>query len=131
MSLVWIFIGGGLGSVLRYLLSLSLTEAYVSDFPLGTLGVNLLGCFLIGMLAGLPGALGSLSDPVRTFGVTGFLGGFTTFSAFEYDLFRLLFQENQPGKALLNILLSVGLGLSMVWLGFSLMRYGVQALIKS
>ena len=109
--------GGALGSLGRYAVGLAATWAGTS-FPLGTLLVNVLGCFLIGLAL----AAGWASDqPLRLLLVTGFLGGFTTFSAFGGETIEL-FRAAAPARALLNIGANVLLGLLATWLGFSLVK---------
>ena len=118
MNVLLIFLGGGLGALARWGLSsgverLALKTA-LHKFPLGILACNLLGCFLIGCL------FGALSQKQATWVfpllVTGFLGGFTTFSTFGRDTVEA-FHEGLPAIALLNIVLSVVLGLAAVWAG--------------
>lgn len=113
-------VGGACGAMARYgvsrLVALSPTSA---QFPFATMLVNLSGCFLIGLLLG-PGE-SQLGRPVLTTGIkllliTGFLGGFTTFSAFGFETFDLIRRE-QIVSAGANVLLSVSLSLFGVWLG--------------
>ncbi|MCU0794726.1 MAG: fluoride efflux transporter CrcB [Akkermansiaceae bacterium] len=117
---LWIFLGGGLGALSRWLLSVGIekithTSAF-HRFPLGILMCNLLGCLAIGALFG---ALAPRHQPswVFPFWVTGFLGGFTTFSTFGNDTHRLL-TDGFHGLALANILASTLGGLAMVFLGY-------------
>lgn len=114
--------GGFIGSVCRYLLSLTIQKASNGFlFPLGTLSVNLIGCLLIGLLAGLAEFRGLLSPEIRMFLLIGILGGFTTFSTFGYETYQL-FRDGQAHFAVMNALLSVGLGILGVWAGFVLAR---------
>ena len=78
----YVFIGGGIGSSCRYLISLFATRYLGSGFPVGTLIVNLTGCFLIGFLFTLAGETRYLPPAGRIFLITGFLGGLTTFSSY-------------------------------------------------
>ena len=125
MTLVWVGIGGCLGSVLRYLLSEYVQGRAGGPFPLGTLAVNILGCFAIGGLTGL--FEGTMLPPpeARAFLVAGILGGFTTFSAFGNETL-LLARAAGRGPALANVAAQVLLGLGAVWLGRTL----VQAIWK-
>lgn len=106
--------GGFLGSVARYLVSLWATKTLGNAIPYGTLAVNVLGCFLIGFLT--EHHLISLTPVVRSLLATGFLGGFTTFSAFSYETISMLTMGSRV-TATLNILLNLILGLSMTLFG--------------
>lgn len=117
-----VFIGGGFGSYCRFLTSNWVNNQIGSAFPYGTLTVNLTGCLLIGLIAGLPDSTASIPAYVRLLFLTGFLGGFTTFSTYEFESF-LLTQAGSYDKALLNLGLSMVLGLIAVGLGFTLTRY--------
>jgi CrcB protein len=89
-NIFFVFIGGGLGSILRYLLSGAIYRWTNSVFPLGTIAVNTIGCFLIGlMMAGMGGRF-IVSPSLRIFLTIGLLGGFTTFSTFSYETIALL-----------------------------------------
>jgi CrcB protein len=108
--------GGALGAVLRYGLSQSVYRLLGRDFPYGTLAVNLLGSFLIGVAVVLIVERMILSELWRTALIIGFLGAFTTFSTFSFETLAL-FEDGQMVKALLNIGLSVILCLLATWLG--------------
>jgi fluoride exporter len=117
VQLLLIGIGGGLGSILRYLLGgIVQNGAGTTLFPAGTLAVNLLGCLAIGVLAELTEARGVLNAEVRGFLMVGLIGGFTTFSAFANETVSAM-RDNAGLIATGNIILSVGLGLAGVWLG--------------
>jgi len=120
-TFLFIFLGGGLGSVFRYLTSLLTQKFYTQSFPLATFLVNVLGCFLIGLLIGFSDKLFSSNADLRLLFITGFCGGYTTFSAFGYENIQLL-QNNQLGLALTYIGLSVLLGLLAVWFGLFLAK---------
>ncbi len=110
--------GGALGSVARYWLSgwaLNVTADW--RFPLGTFLVNVVGCLIIGILAGLAVKVDFFSSDARLFLFTGILGGFTTFSAFGLETFQLL-RRAEFLVAGGYILLSIVVGLLMLWLGF-------------
>jgi len=112
-----VFVGGGLGSVCRYGVSILSGKLFENRFEWGTLAVNLLGCLLIGVIAGAfeRGAAGAAtSRSIRLLLVSGFLGGFTTFSAFSYESIRLM--QASPVRGMANVLLNVvgGLGLAAV-----------------
>lgn len=113
-------IGSFIGSVARYLLSLFIQTRSGAAFPFGTLGVNILGCFLIGFVVAVL-SRGTLGAEWRPFLVTGILGGFTTFSAFSLESVYLL-QAEQYGQAILYILGSVVLGLLATFAGMWLVK---------
>jgi CrcB protein len=117
VRLLLIGLGGGVGSILRYLLSgLVQTGEGGSAFPAGTLAVNLLGCLVIGVLAELSESRGYLDADMRALLVVGLIGGFTTFSTFANETVSAM-RDNALLIAAGNVLLSVGLGLVAVWLG--------------
>jgi len=112
--------GGFAGSVVRYLAG-GFVQNYSGSisFPYGTLAVNLAGCFVIGFLSYLADARGVFDADARAFVFVGILGGFTTFSTFGNETMNL-FRDGENGFALLNVGLSVVVGLVLVWLGRSL-----------
>ncbi len=112
-DLIWVGLGGFLGSVCRYLLNIGLIN-YNWPIPWPTLSINLSGSLLIGILMAI-----SVKDVQywRLFLVTGFCGGFTTYSTFSYENLRL-WQEGQEQTALLYIALSLIGGISCVFAGF-------------
>ncbi len=116
-----IFVGGGLGSVARWMLSSAIVHhlpTRVRNFPFGILACNLLGCFLIGLFFG--GLRSVRPEEVwRSLLVTGFLGGFTTFSTFAEDTHRMFHHGPAWGPAA-NIFASLVLGLAAVFLGHKL-----------
>lgn len=116
-QLLLVALGGALGSTLRYLTALLLARHYTGSIPLATLVVNLVGCFLIGLLIGLC----SDTSHLRLLFITGFCGGFTTFSTFTAESYSM-FREGAYGLALLYIAGSVLIGLLALWLGLSLSR---------
>jgi fluoride exporter len=115
----YVIAGSVLGGVARYVASLLILP--VSGFPLATLFVNIVGSFIIGFYGTLSGPDGRLfaSARQRQFVMTGFCGGFTTFSAFSLETVRLL-QAGMTHTALLNITISVVTWLLSVWLGHAL-----------
>lgn len=117
-NVLLIFIGSGLGATARYLLSLQLqSSATDSKMPWGILTCNLLGCLLIGLVFGLLKA--HHPNWISPLAVTGFLGGFTTFSTFALDSQKLI-QSGNLSLALGYILLSVIGGLALCYLGYFL-----------
>ncbi|MEO7520592.1 MAG: fluoride efflux transporter CrcB [Gemmatimonas sp.] len=113
--------GGFLGSISRFLLSAALTrfqtDGATGALPVGTLAVNVVGCLIIGLLAGAGGNGNVWSDATRRFLFTGVLGGFTTFSAFGHETFSLA-RDGRLSLAVANALLQVGCGLLAVWAGY-------------
>ncbi len=109
-------LGGAVGSVLRYAVTLAVIRLHPQPFPLGTMAVNILGSLLIGVLMAKYAA-GGLSENARLLLVTGMLGGFTTFSAFSWDVLEL-FQRGQMLQAALYIAASVLLSVAACALGY-------------
>lgn len=122
-----ILIGGAFGSLARYLMQGWVQEASRGTFPLGTLIVNVSGCFAIGLLNALFTGPVAIREDYRIGIVVGVLGGFTTFSAFGWETFALA-SDGQYLRATANALLSVGLGLAAVFAGARLAQrwFGVS-----
>ncbi len=115
-KLLVIGLGGFLGAVLRYEISGLAHRVWGAQFPFGTLAVNLLGCFVLGLFMTLAEGRFLVSPQWRTFIGIGLLGAFTTFSTFSFETMALL-QESLYLKAILNISLSLFFGLVAMWLG--------------
>jgi len=113
--------GGFFGSIARYLLSDAVQSRMLTSFPYGTITVNLLGCFIIGIIYALS-ETANLAPEYRILIATGFCGGFTTFSSFSFESLTLL-QDNQYLYATLYAGLSLVLGLLAAFLGVILIRY--------
>lgn len=122
MTYVYIILGAMAGAPLRYFLGnrVAGTE-WLAPFPLGTLLVNLSGCLAIGVLLGLADSRDFLSREARLLLVTGFLGSYTTFSAFGWETYDLI-RNDDVVRAALYAGLSVGLGVLAVWAGATLAR---------
>lgn len=117
LSVLYVALGGALGSISRYLLGAwTLTLGKNIDFPYGTLAVNLIGCFVIGFLSQLMETRSSFTAETRAFIFIGLLGGFTTFSAFGNDTINLL-REGRMFHALANVAANVIVGLALIWFG--------------
>lgn len=114
--------GGFIGSAARYLLGgWAHRLAPMSTFPIGTLAVNVAGCFLIGLLGGLTETRSIFGPEARAFLLIGVLGGFTTFSSFAHETLALA-RDAELLRAVLNVGLQVAGGLVCAWLGFALVR---------
>ena len=120
-TLLLIGLGGGIGSVFRYLAGLYVNKYWPASFPWGTFVVNITGCFLIGLFMGLSERAQGLDPDWRFLFVVGFCGGFTTFSAFSMESLNLL-QHHQAMVAFLYAAASMVVGLSATMVGFFLMR---------
>jgi fluoride exporter len=109
--------GGFIGAVLRYVLSGVIQNlSHSVSFPVGTLGVNLIGCYLIGIVACLAETHSLFSTEMRLFLLIGILGAFTTYSTFSNETLDIL-HHRETLLAILNIVFHVILGLLAVWLG--------------
>lgn len=106
MILLWISLGGALGSVLRYVIHTRIDQLYGASFPLGILTINIIGSFLMGALAWVFSSQIHWSEAYRAAVLVGLLGGFTTFSTFSNNTLQL-FMRGEYVTAGLNIVLSV------------------------
>ena len=113
--------GGALGSVGRFLAASAIGHALGTAWPWGTLAVNVLGGFAIGLLAGLMALRWSVSPELRGFLITGILGGFTTFSAFSLEVMTLI-ERHAWGSAATYVVASVGLSLAAAFAGLWIAR---------
>lgn len=116
-----LFAGGGLGATLRFALALWVDERAQVEFPWGTLAVNAVGCFAIGLLATFADEHRVLTPALRLFLVAGLLGGFTTFSTFGLETWRLV-EGGFAGLALANAFGSLFVSLLAVIAGVVLAR---------
>ena len=109
-------LGGAAGSILRYLCQKWINESYHHNFPMATFIVNISGCLLIGILYGLSEKGNILSPQARLLFITGFCGGYTTFSTFAFENVSLL-RTGDHSYFLLYVLGSVLFGIAAVYLG--------------
>lgn len=120
-TILYIAAGGAAGAVLRYLVSAYAYRNFMEPLPWGTLAVNLIGCFAIGILWNLFENLAQ-SPNTRAFIFIGILGAFTTFSTFGLESFNL-FKQGEIKFGILNILISNVGGIGLVFLGYFLSKY--------
>lgn len=121
MGYIIVFAGAGIGGALRHGVNLAAVRMFGYGFPAGTLIVNVLGSFLIGVLAGYFASRTGLSQHLRLFLTTGVLGGFTTFSAFSLDT-ALLIERHSYGLAAAYVAASVAMAVGGLFLGLALFR---------
>lgn len=122
MKAVLAGVGGFIGSAARYLLGHAITVVASNPvFPLATTLINILGCLIIGVLAGLAETHQIFGESMRVFVFIGILGGFTTFSTFGYETVQLA-RDGRYSFALLNIAVQVGFGCLAVWSGLKLAK---------
>ncbi|MCO6524726.1 MAG: fluoride efflux transporter CrcB [Candidatus Schmidhempelia sp.] len=122
MMLLMVAIGGAIGSVLRYLISNWCIYLLGSDFPLGTLIVNVIGSFFIGLMFSLFESHTLISSYWRPFISVGLIGGFTTFSTFSLETLSLIIQAEYY-KACFNVILNLSLGLLAVSIGYFIFKH--------
>jgi CrcB protein len=111
-----VMLGGATGSLARYIVGSAIMHRFGTRFPLGTLTINVTGSFFIGLLMTLFAERVNLHPNWRILLAAGFLGGYTTFSSFEWETFRLM-REGGRWLAALNVVGSVLVGYAAVWLG--------------
>lgn len=117
MNTLLIFIGAGIGAILRYWISNGIYFLFGRAFPYGTLAVNISGCFLMGLLfVIIIDRWSGLEAPLRSLVLIGLLGGYTTFSSFSIETI-ILFESGALVSAFLNIILSIILCIMATWLG--------------
>ena len=121
MTLIWVALGGAIGSALRYLTNLAALRLLGVGFPWGTAVVNVVGSFAMGLLAVLL-LERTGNSRLAPFLMTGVLGGFTTFSAFSLDALRLV-EEGHMDSAVYYIAGSVALSIAALMIGMALARW--------
>ncbi len=120
-TILIIGLGGAIGSILRYLTSVLVNKYWSNHFPMATFLTNIIGCFLIGFLIGFIDKNYANNSDLKWFLITGFCGGYTTFSAFGLENISL-FQNQNSIIAFLYIGLSLFIGLLSVWFGLFLSK---------
>jgi CrcB protein len=124
MKYLMVGIGGGLGSILRFWVGSYVSGRMGTRFPYGTFLINCTASFLIGLIITLLAEKTHWNPNLRYLIPIGFIGGYSTFSTFEYETFRLL-QDGEMVSVALNVVLSVVVGFLAVWLGVMVGRSGV------
>ena len=119
--IIAIGVGSFIGGISRYLLSQFIQAKFLSTFPFGTLSVNIIGCFLIGLVFGYADK-GALTQEWRLFLATGLIGGFTTFSAFSNETVGLL-RDGQLWYASAYIAVSIVFGLFATLIGITIIKF--------
>jgi fluoride exporter len=114
-------LGGAIGSMLRYGAGLISIKFLGFTFPWGTLLINILGSFLIGIVFAIAGQIQNFPENIKIFMMVGILGGFTTFSAFSLDSLLLL-EKGNVGQALIYIIGSVVLSITATFIGLMLVK---------
>jgi CrcB protein len=122
MNYLLVFIGGGLGSTLRYIVNVACPRFLGTDFPYHTFIINITGSTVMGLIAGYLASKGDASQSWRLFLMTGILGGYTTFSAYSLDA-ALLYERGEIGLALFYVLGSVVFSIASLFAGLALVRH--------
>jgi fluoride exporter len=120
-NILFVGLGGGIGSILRYLCQKWVYQVYPHPFPWATLAVNIAGCFFIGLLFATAEKTSLLTAEWRLLLVTGFCGGFTTFSTFAQENVLLL-RNNDVTYFILYTLSSIVIGIAAVFAGIALIK---------
>jgi CrcB protein len=122
VNVLLVFLGGGLGSAARYGVGVLALRLIGSGVPWGTFVINVLGAFLMGIVAETFALKAGLSQPLRLFLTTGILGGFTTFSTYALET-ALLQERGELGAALAYALGSLVVGVAALFAGLALVRF--------
>ncbi len=125
LLIMWIALGGALGSVSRYLLTAVINQVSIGVWKPGTLAVNLIGCFLFGLIWTRADMKMQLESTMAIALMGGFLGAFTTFSTYAFQTADLV-QNKDYAWAALNLITHNGLGIAMVFAGIVVAKGGTQ-----
>lgn len=117
-SMIIAGIGGFFGTCGRYLTGVAAKKIFKSSYPFGTFCANFIGCFIIGLLFGLWNSH-EMDTTMKVLLISGFCGGYTTFSSFSHDMYSLI-QKGKYVQFATYLITSVGFGLLMVWAGMSI-----------
>ena len=120
-NILLVGLGGGIGSIFRYLSQRLVYKIYPVHFPWGTLGINIIGCFLIGLFWGMSFRTFDTNENWKLFLMTGLCGGFTTFSAFTLEGIGLI-KEQRMALFFLYVAASVLIGLAATYFGMKISR---------
>ena len=115
-QLILVTMGGGIGSVFRYLTSIWVAKHFPHTFPISTLVVNVIGCFVMGVLINMSGKYAFFGNGLRALLIVGFCGGYTTFSTFSAENLRL-YETGSYGILVFYVTASIILGFAALWLG--------------
>ncbi len=121
-QLILVGLGGGIGSVFRYLTSLATAKYLIGQFPIATFLANIFGCLILGFCVSLFSKNPDDSENLRLLFITGFCGGYTTFSTFAFENVQFLQQENY-GLLVTYTLASILVGLAAIFIGISFGKY--------
>lgn len=122
MGYLMVFLGGGLGAMVRHGLNLASVRAFGTHFPYATFFINISGSLIMGLVAGYFAFKGDASQHWRLFITTGILGGYTTFSTFSLDA-ALLYERGELGLAAFYVVGSVVLAIAGLFAGMALVRH--------
>ena len=119
--LISIFLGGGFGAIIRYLVIEQVNKLFLVAFPFGTIAVNVIGAFLIGLLSSYLAERLDVSENIKMFLIVGFCGGFTTFSSFNIEFYQL-FSNGEILSSLIYVTTTFVLTVVAFYIGVSLLK---------